>query len=101
MRRSLPYPFCVAVRSGDVQHYYFHLHNSIGFVPDQEGKLCPDLKEAREQAVRDIRSIISEEAKEGVIDLNGRIEIAGTDGEILRVVQFAQAFELRTLPGSA
>ena len=84
-----------------MQHYYFHLHNRIGFVPDREGKPCPDLDEAREQAVRDIRSIISEEAKEGVIDLNGRIDIAGGDGNVLGVVQFAQAVELRTVPGSA
>ena len=84
-----------------MQHYYFHLHNRIGFVPDQEGKPCPDLDEARAQAVRDIRSIISEEAKEGVIDLNGRIEIASGDGDVVAVVQFPQAFELRTVPGSA
>jgi hypothetical protein len=79
-----------------MQHFYFHLHNSLGIVPDEEGKLLPDIDQAREQARLEIRSILSEEAKEGVIDLTGRVEIAGDGGDILAVVPFAQAVELRT-----
>jgi hypothetical protein len=79
-----------------MQHFYFHLYNHVGFVRDHEGQQLPDLDQAREQARREIRSIVSEEAKEGVIDLTGRVEIAGGAGEILEVVLFAQAVELRT-----
>ena len=77
------------------RRFYFHLHNRVGFVPDQEGRQLRDLDEAREQARREIRSIVSEEAKEGMIDLTGRLEIAGESGEIVDVMGFAEAIELR------
>ena len=83
------------------QRFYFHLHNQIGFVPDGEGRWLRDLAEAREQARREIRSIVSEEAKEGMIDLTGRLEIAGESGDIVDVMGFAEAVELRIEPAAA
>lgn len=42
----------------------------------------------------------SEEAKGGMIDLNGRVEIASENGLVLDVVTFSQAVKLR-LEGAA
>ena len=75
--------------------YFLNLHNRIGFVPDESGVDLSSLAEAREQAIANIRSIVSEDVRNGLIDLNGRIEIASQDGRVLDVVSFATAFELQ------
>ena len=75
--------------------YFLNLHNRIGFVPDESGVDLSSLAEAREQAIANIRSIVSEDVRNGLIDLNGRIEIASRDGRVLDVVSFSTAFELQ------
>lgn len=75
--------------------YYLHLHNRIGSVPDDEGAEIQNLDAAHEIAIASIRDILGEEVKKGRLDLFGRIDIADADGEILRVVPFSAAVELR------
>ncbi len=75
--------------------FFLHLFNQIGAVPDDEGTEVPDIATARHLAVQSVRDILSEEAKHGVIDLGGRIEIADEGGATLDVVPFASAVELR------
>lgn len=77
-------------------HFYFHVSNSIGWVRDEEGRALPDLETAREQAREDVRSIISDEAKRGVVDLRGRVEIADASGNVVAVVPFRDAVEVRS-----
>ena len=79
---------------GTMPHYHFHLHNRIGFVPDQEGLELPDLQAAREQALRSIRSIVSADVLDGLIDLNGGIEVMDGGPEPIAVIPFADAFQL-------
>lgn len=74
--------------------FYLHLYNRIGFVRDEEGEELPDIAAACEQALQGIRSVLSEEARAGIIDLRGRIEITGAGGELLAVVPFREAVEL-------
>jgi hypothetical protein len=76
--------------------FFLHLHNGLGFLPDEEGRELPDLEAARREAVRSIRSLLAEEITRGRIDLGGRVEIAGADGEILAQVPFAEALEIVT-----
>lgn len=75
--------------------YFLHLFNRIGAVPDDEGTEVPDIAAARHIAVQSVRDIVSEEAKGGVVDLSGRIEIADEGGSTLDVVPFAEAVEVR------
>ncbi len=75
--------------------YYLHIRNGGGFSEDPEGQDLADLDAAREAAIDGVRSIISEEARQGQMDLSGSIEIADTDGNILLVVPFTEAVELR------
>ena len=75
--------------------YLLHLYNSLGFVPDEEGKELSDLAAARRVAADAIRDILGEEVKKGVIDLRGRIEIANEAQEALAVVPFLEAVEIR------
>lgn len=77
-----------------MQHYFFHLHNGHGATPDPTGRYFRSLEEARIEALRDIRSIVSDEAREGLLDLRGRIDI--TIGEtVVRTVRFPEAFDLK------
>ena len=75
--------------------FHLHLHNGLGLTPDEEGLDFPDAASARQEAIRSIRSLVSEEAKGGRIDLNGWIEIVGEDGQRVGVVLFTDAVELQ------
>jgi hypothetical protein len=78
-----------------MQRFYFHLFNSIGYVPDEEGLEFPGLDSARQAAIANIRSLLQGDLEEGVIDLRGWIEIADQAGGVLAVIPFADAVELR------
>jgi hypothetical protein len=74
--------------------FFLHLHNSHGFLEDEEGRDLASLADARDEAVRSIRSLLAEEIRRGRIDLRGRLDIAGEDGEILAGVAFGEAVEV-------
>lgn len=76
-------------------HYFLHIHNGIGNARDEEGIELPGVPDARERAILGIRSIVAEEARDGKIDLAGRITICDADGEVLLEVPFREAFELQ------
>lgn len=75
--------------------FYFQLYNNVGLVSDQQGQVLSDLDAARQQAIGSIRSMVGEDAKQGLIDLGGRIEIMSETGDLLDVIRFADAVELR------
>jgi hypothetical protein len=75
--------------------YYLHINNGGGYSEDTEGQELADLDAARTAAIEGARSLLSEEARQGQIDLSGRIEIADGDGNILLIVPFSDAVELR------
>lgn len=76
-------------------HYFFHIRNGNGLTPDDEGRELVDANTARQEALRAIRSIISEEARDGRLDLRGVIDVAVDGGEPLFSVPFDEAFDLR------
>ena len=73
---------------------FFHIHNGDGFTPDEEGREFRSVDAAATEALRDIRSIVSEEVKAGRADLRGRVELVDESGRLLRVVQFRDAVEI-------
>lgn len=81
--------------------FYLHVVNRIGFAPDQEGTELADLVAAVEQTKEGIRSILSDEARSGRLDLNGRVEITDESGRVLQVVPFPDAFEIAMPAGAA
>ena len=76
--------------------YYFNMINSTASVLDRHGKDLADLAAARDQAIADIRSVISDEARQGKIDLRGRIDILDDGGALVETVHYGQAFYLHT-----
>jgi hypothetical protein len=75
--------------------YYLHINNGGGYSEDTEGQELADLGAARTAAIEGVRSLLSEEARQGQLDLSGTIEIADADGNILLIVPFSDAVELR------
>ena len=76
-------------------HFYLHIHNGGGYVEDPEGQDLPDLEAARLAAIDGVRSVLSEEMRQGRVDLSGMIEIADGDGKILLILPFCDAVELK------
>jgi hypothetical protein len=75
--------------------FYLHVINGTGRAPDEEGVELADAQAAEARAVEGIRSILSDEAKAGRMDLDGRIEISDESGAIVRTVSFEDALEIR------
>lgn len=78
-----------------MSRYHLNLHNSVGFVPDEEGSEFSDLEHARASAVASVRSILSDEISRGSLDMRGRIDIADNDGVLITVVRFSDAVHLQ------
>lgn len=81
--------------TGDMARFYLNIRNGTGFVEDPEGQDCADLELARNQAIDGVRSFLSEELRNGELDLTGTIEIADETGAVLMVVPFRDAVALR------
>lgn len=81
--------------------FFLHICNRIGFAADEEGADLASLDAAVEQAKEGIRSILSDEAKKGRLDLNGRIEIADETGAVRRTIPFSEAFDIVLPAGRA
>jgi hypothetical protein len=77
-----------------VERYFFHIHNSLGFIEDEEGRDLPGIEQARNEAVKGIRSIIGAEVESGVIDLRGRIDICDEAGGVLMTLPFEETVEI-------
>lgn len=75
--------------------FFFQVSNGQGVTPDEEGIDLQDEAAARLMAMDSIRSIIAEEARKGVIDLDGYIEIRNARAETLTRIDFPEAFALR------
>lgn len=74
---------------------YFHTHNGQGAVHDEEGREVQSEADAYRVALESIRSIVAEDARSGLIDLEGRLDVAESDGGLVLTVPFIEAFEIR------
>jgi|KBSSwiStaDraftv2_1062776.scaffolds.fasta_scaffold1012805_2 hypothetical protein len=76
-------------------HFYLHIRNGAGYDEDPEGQELADLDAARLAAIDGVRSVLSEEMRQGQVDLTGAIEIADGDGNVLLIVHFRDAVQLK------
>jgi hypothetical protein len=74
-------------------HYYFDVLNGNGLTTDEEGQDYATLEQARLQALESIRSIVSEEAAAGVVDLSGEVRVR-TEREQQFTIAFADAVKV-------
>lgn len=82
-----------------MQRFMFNVFNRTGHSIDEEGAMLAGIDMARRKALESIRSIISAEACEGMIDLVGYIEVLDDGGTRVLKIPFKEAFELH-LPGT-
>lgn len=80
--------------------YFFNVSNGNGLTRDEEGVDLPDEAAARTMAMDSIRSIVSEEARKGMLDLDGYIDVLDISAVQLERIKFPEAFALR-LPDPA
>jgi len=71
--------------------FFFHLRNSTGYLQDEEGQELADVSAARRAALESVRSIASEEAKAGTIDLRASIQVVDEKGGLVLELPFAEA----------
>jgi hypothetical protein len=74
--------------------FFFNVFNGNGMTRDDEGLDVQDQAAARAIALESVRSIVAEEARGGMIDLTGRIEIKDAADNLLLTVCFSEAFRL-------
>jgi CRP-like cAMP-binding protein len=74
-----------------VPRYFFNIRNGNGLTEDEEGRDFPDVRAARAEALKGVRSIVAEEVKEGQLDLAGRLEITDESGASIEDIPFKDA----------
>jgi hypothetical protein len=79
--------------------YFFNVSNGHGLTRDEEGIDLEDQAAAQRMAMDSIRSIISEEARKGSLDLDGYIDVLDNAAHQLVRIPFPDAFTLR-MPGA-
>ena len=75
--------------------YFFHLVDGPMSAPDEEGVELDGPDSVRETALTGARSVISHDAREGVIDLTCRIEVTDAEGQVVFVLPFAEAVQVK------
>lgn len=80
--------------------FFFHVYNGHGDTPDEVGSDLEDQAAARRLAIDSVRSMISEDARRGSIDLKGRIDVMDGADNVLVIVDFVEAFDVRLPDGT-
>ena len=75
--------------------YHFNIRNGHGFTRDDEGQDLASDMEAQVQAIRGARSLISAEVLDGMLDLDGQIEVTDDHNEMVLFVRFRDAVHVR------
>ncbi|HZF43472.1 MAG TPA: hypothetical protein VEZ48_08695 [Sphingomonadaceae bacterium] len=71
--------------------YFFHLCNGTDLLLDPEGRAVDGLAAVQAAALRDARSIISDDASSGRIRLEYRIEVQDAAGVLVHKIAFEDA----------
>ena len=75
--------------------YHFNIRNGSGFTIDEEGLDLFSETDARAQAIRGARSLMSAEVLEGMLDLNGQIEVTDDLNDAVLTVRFSDVVDVR------
>ena len=81
--------------------YHFNIRNGFGFAADEEGLDLSSEKDARVQAIRGARSLLSAEVLEGMLDLNGQIEVTDERNDEVMTIRFRDVVRVNQGKGFA
>jgi hypothetical protein len=73
--------------------YFFHIFNGSTTI-DEEGNDLPDIDAARAFAIRIAREFACESIREGVLNLDHRIEVTQEDNVRVLTMTFREAFQI-------
>ena len=79
--------------------FFFDVCNGHGLIRDEEGIDLETQASARQVAIDSVRSMVAEDARKGVLDLKGRIDLKDSAGNILIAIYYMEAFEVQ-MPGA-
>lgn len=82
-------------------HYHFNIRNGYGFTRDEEGQDLSSDMDAQVQAIRGARSLMSAEVMEGMLDLDGQIEVTDDHNDKVLTVRFRDAVHVRQSESSS
>lgn len=74
-----------------MSRFYFHLRDGIDLILDEEGRECDGLPAIAAAALLDARSILADDAREGHIRLDQRIDVEDVGGVLIHRLQFTEA----------
>ncbi|HWU74292.1 MAG TPA: hypothetical protein VN137_12475 [Sphingomonas sp.] len=74
--------------------YYFHLRDGAERLLDPQGSDIEDPAQLERMALKEARAVISQEALEGEINLQQRIEIEDETGRLVHSLSFADAVRI-------
>ena len=81
--------------------YYFHLRDGEDLLLDPEGRELEDSEQIAKAALREARSIISDDALRGRIRLDQHIDVEDSERRIVHRLPFADALEIRLPHGAS
>jgi len=79
---------------GRVARYFFHLCDGGDLLLDPEGRETDDASMIRNLALRDARSIISQDVLDGEIDLKCFIQVRDEAGDLVHELRFRDAVKI-------
>ena len=77
-----------------MRRFFFPIFDSLGFIPDDEGRELPSAEHARHHAIEGARSLLGAEILTGKLDLRGRIEVTDDRGNVIEIVPFEGVLDI-------
>jgi hypothetical protein len=74
--------------------FYFHLRDGVETLLDHHGRKLGDATQVPALALVEARSLIGQEALQGRIDLDQRIEVESPMGTVVHTLNFDDAVEI-------
>ena len=74
--------------------YHFNIRNGYGYTLDEEGLDLSSDKDARWQAIRGARSLMSADVLDGTLDLGGQIEVTDDHNDAVMTVRFRDVVDV-------
>lgn len=80
-----------------MERYFFHLHECGTHIPDDEGRGLAGMEEARSEAIKAARDVMSAEVQAGRLCLGCRIDVKDGNGRLVLTVPFSDALTISGL----
>lgn len=78
--------------------YFFHLRDGQDTLLDPEGREFATLDEVERAALKDARTLIAADAREGIVDLTYHIDVECPSGAIVHSIEFEDAVRVVRKP---